>query len=234
MNNARAKVMVVEDERHYLALIRLNLELAGHLVVSVTSGLDAVELAAAEQPDLILLDLRLPGLNGLEVCRRIRRFSTTSIIMITAKAEEENVIEGLNAGADDYLTKPFGVGEMLARVNAQLRRQALTSKTRTEPLLEVGSLRLDRAQKRVYRSGVEVILTDTEYRLLEELAVHYGEVLSASHLLYTVWGPGYADASPVLRQTVYRLRQKLEVGGDPQRLLHTRPGQGYVLTTSAA
>lgn len=229
MNTHPAKVMVVEDERHYLALIRLNLELAGYSVVTATNGISAVESAAVEQPDLILLDLRLPGLNGLEVCSRIRRFSTTPIIIITAKAEEENIIEGLNAGADDYLTKPFSVSEMLARANAQLRRQAMGARQSASLVFEAGDLRIDRVQKRVYHAGVEIMLTGTEYRLLEELAANYGQVLSPEYLLYTVWGPGYENAGTMLRQTVYRLRQKLEPESAPVRLLHTRPGQGYVL-----
>lgn len=227
-----AKILIVEDDRQLLALMRINLELAGHTVLIVSNGPQGVALAAQEQPDLILLDIRLPGMNGLDVCRQIRRFSSVPIIMISARTAEENIVEGLDTGADDYLAKPFGESELAARVNAHLRRRQLTAAaTHLPDVVTVGALRIDRVQHRVYQADQEVNLTAIEYRLLDELATHLDHVLTAETLLYNVWGVGYEEAFALLRQSIHRLRQKIEVDARRPRLLLTRPGQGYLLVS---
>jgi DNA-binding response OmpR family regulator len=192
-------VLVVDDEPRYVRWISLNLRGAGYRVLEAGDGPGAVESTAEHQPDLLLLDIGLPGFDGLEVCRRVRDFSSLPIIILTAKAAEADKVAGLDAGADDYLAKPFGPPELLARVRAALRRARLAE-----------------------------ALTPTEYRLLVHLAQRAGRVVLPEELLAAVWGPEYRDENQHVRLYVSRLRRKLEPDPDHPRYILTRPGIGYL------
>ena len=229
---AEPTILVVDDEPKYVYIVKLNLEARGFRVIVGRDGEEAVELAANEQPDLIILDIMMPGLNGFEACRQIRDFSPVPIIMLTAKAEESAKIKGLDVGADDYITKPFSIDELLARVKANLRRVALSKQPPPEPDFQAGELRIDRSQQRVSIGEREVSLTATEYRLLNELVSEAGRVLVPDYLLATVWGPGYEGDESVLRQAMYRLRQKLEPNPREPRYLLSKRGLGYMFVGS--
>src|SRR5512136_2536078 len=189
MNKGKIRILVAEDEPRYTWAIQTNLEARGYEVVTAQDGQKAVELAVSEQPDLVLLDVKMPVLNGYEVCWRIREFSIVPIIMLTALAEETNKVHGLELGADDYLTKPFSVPELLARVRAVLRRIEFSEGLPSAPTFQAGDMSIDFAQHRVFMCGQEVELTPTEYRLLCELVKQPGRLLVPEHLLEKVWGP---------------------------------------------
>jgi DNA-binding response OmpR family regulator len=226
------KILVVEDEPQYRFLIQLNLAASGYVVVLAEDARTGLARVTDAVPDLVLLDIMLPDFDGMELCRQIRRFSAVPIVMLTARAEQKDIVAGLNAGADDYVTKPFGVDELLARIQANLRRRAIDREPVVAAVIHAGDLTIDRSRQRVFLGEEEVVLTDVEYRLLDELARHLGHVVSAEHLLAVVWGPGYEDASKVLHQSIYRLRHKIERDPrQPQHLLN-RSGQGYLLVNS--
>jgi DNA-binding response OmpR family regulator len=226
------KILVVEDEPQYRFLIQLNLAASGYVVVLAEDARTGLARVTDAVPDLVLLDIMLPDFDGMELCRQIRRFSAVPIVMLTARAEQKDIVAGLNAGADDYVTKPFGVDELLARIQANLRRRAIDREPVVAAVIHAGDLTIDRSRQRVFLGEEEVVLTDVEYRLLDELARHLGHVVSAAHLLAVVWGPGYEDASKVLHQSIYRLRHKIERDPrQPQHLLN-RSGQGYLLVNS--
>lgn len=224
-----ATIVVVEDEPQYRFLIQLNLEASGYTVVLAEDGRIGLEKVITEAPDLVLLDILMPGIDGLELCRQIRRFSTVPIVMLTARAEQKDIVAGLNAGADDYVTKPFGVAELLARINANLRRRAIDREPAPAAIVKTGDLIIDRSRQRVFRGAEEVQLTDIEFRLLDELARHLGHVVSAEYLLDHVWGPGYEDATKLLHQSIYRLRHKIERDPTEPEYLQNRARQGYIL-----
>ena len=223
------RILVVDDEARYLWAIRTNLEARGYEVLTAEDGLSAVEQVAAHEPDLVLLDIRMPGMDGLEACRRIREFSTVPVIMLTALAEEADIVMGLGAGADDYVTKPFGAEELLARVQAALRRADLGAGLEVRPQFQAGDLLLDFVARRVFIGGEEVGLTPTEYRLLAELARQAGRVLVPEVLLERVWGQGYETEHGLLRQAVHRLRHKIEPDPSDPAYIQTRTGIGYIL-----
>lgn len=228
----RQTVLVVDDEPRYVRLLRANLESVGYRVVAAIDGASAVQRAEAEEPDLIILDLMLPDLDGYEVCHRIREFSTVPILMLTARREQADKVRGLDLGADDYLTKPFDAEELLARVRAHLRRSGFRQERHLAPPFEVGDLHIDFAQHRVLVRGREVSLSPTEYRLLHTLATNAGRVLVQEELLRRVWGAEYLDEPEVLRVYVRRLRQKIERDPSFPRYILTRPGVGYLMTAS--
>jgi len=222
-------ILVIEDEPQYRFLIQLNLEASGYSVVLAENARTGLARVADAVPDLVLLDLMLPDFDGIELCRQIRRFSGVPIVMLTARAERKDIISGLNAGADDYVTKPFSVDELLARIQANLRRREIDQEPPVAAVICTGELTIDRSQRRVFHGNEEVILTDIEYRLLDELARHHGRVVSTAHLLDAVWGPGYEDAIKLLHQTIYRLRHKIERNSHQPYYLLNRSGQGYLL-----
>jgi len=224
----KARVLVVDDEPRYVRAMKVNLEASGYVVLTANNGQAAIELAASEQPDLILLDIRMPVLDGYEACRRIREFSIVPIIMLTALADNADKVKGLDVGADDYITKPFSVDELLARVRAALRRVKLSETSPAQSVFQVGDLQVDFARRRVFVSDREIKLTPTEYRLLRELVRHAGQVMIPAYLLEKVWGVGYEDDTKLLWQVIHRLRRKIE--HDPQNpvYIQTRPGTGYV------
>jgi DNA-binding response OmpR family regulator len=227
------RVLAVDDEPRYLEIIRFNLEAAGYRVDVAASGEQALETAAAQEPDLIVLDLMLPGIDGFEVCRRVRERSTCPIIMLTAKGSEEDKVRGLRLGADDYVTKPFSAQELLARVEAVLRRARPPEEAGREPqTLEIGDLRIDSRQKQVTLAGRELRLSPTEYRLLTCLAAEAGTVLGRDELLGRVWGDAYRGENEILRVTLWRLRQKLADDPAEPRYIVTRPGHGYMLAAA--
>jgi DNA-binding response OmpR family regulator len=186
-----------------------------------------VELTFSEQPDLIVLDIRMPGMDGLEVCRSVREFSTVPIVMLTALAEDAEKVQGLNVGADDYITKPFSAEELLARVQAVLRRVEFSGQPEPQPSFQAEGLLVDFAKRQVFANDQEVHLTPTEYRLLCELIRHTGRVLVPDYLLEQIWGVGYEGQNHLVRQAIHRLRQKIEPDPKKPRFIHTRPGSGY-------
>jgi len=226
---ARQRVLIVDDEPRYVRLISVNLVASGYETLAARDGKSAVEAAAAQQPDLVLLDIGLPIMDGIETCRRIREFSQAPIIMLTAKAGEADKVAGLDAGADDYLTKPFGPAELLARIRAVLRRAQLPEDQRSSPIFTSGELRLDYAQHRVFVGQQEIALSPTEYRLLSELARNAGRVVATEVLLQRIWGPEYQGETQHVRLYISRVRQKIEADAEHPRWVVTRPGVGYML-----
>ncbi len=233
MNGAQKdRILVVDDDPRYVRLLKVNLEASGFAVIVAKDGQTALELAAGEAPDLILLDIMMPAVNGYVVCEKIREFSTAPIIMLTALGETEDKVKGLDLGADDYITKPVSIKEVLARIHAVLRRSQL-GQPGPQPVFESGNLRVDFAARRVFIAAQEVALTPNEYRVLYELITHAEHILSPSYLLEKVWGAPHEEDTHLVWQVIHRLRQKLEADPDmPCRIL-TRPGIGYIFTLTA-
>lgn len=222
-------ILVVDDELSIQDFIRHNLELRGYKVSIASNGLEALALFDQGNFTLIILDIMMPRMDGLEVCRRIRQTSTVPIVVLTALGEEADKIAALDQGADDYLTKPFGVGELLARIKAVLRRSHWADTPISVGVQRFGNLEIDFEQRRVWRDGDLVKLSPTEFSLLQELALHPGKVFTHEALLRRVWGSEYHSESEYLRVYIGRLRRKLEV--DPSRPAHilTEPGTGYYM-----
>jgi two-component system, OmpR family, KDP operon response regulator KdpE len=224
------KVLVVEDDPNIVDLIRSNLRVRGYDVVVSTTGADVDYLVAAKDLDLVLLDLMLPQADGFELCRYIRSHSNVAIIVLSAKGDESDKVRALQLGADDYMTKPFGVEELLARIQATLRRTRLAPTVPEEPQREpviIGDVVIDTHDRRVTKGGELVHLTPTEFSLLEQLALRPGALVSHSELLRTVWGRGYETSTEYTRVYVGRIRQKLET--EPGSLIITEPRAGYRL-----
>lgn len=219
------RVLLVDDDAALLRALAINLRSRGWVVTGAADGQSALRLAAEQEVDVVVLDLGLPDLDGLEVLRRLRAWSTTPVVVLTARHSRQQTIAALDAGADDYVTKPFSVDELLARLRAAARRAAPDPGT---PVVVAGALEVDLAGKRVRRDGVEVRLTPTEWSMLEVLVRHRGQLVPSRRLLQEVWGPAYRTESNYLRVFAAQLRRKLE--DDPSRPVHilTRPGQGYV------
>ena len=226
----KPRILVVDDEPKLVHLVREVLSVAGFDVLSTSSGEGAVEMIALEQPDLVLLDIILSRtMDGYQVARRVREFSGVPIIMLTAKAREEDLLRGFESGADDYLTKPFSAKELLARVRAVLNRARHEPTARGESEIVCGDLRIDLARRRVTVAGRDVPLTATEYNLLHQLALHRNQVLLHEQLLTAVWGAEYRDDLEYLRAYIRYLRQKLEPDpANPKRIV-TSQGVGYML-----
>jgi two-component system KDP operon response regulator KdpE len=224
----KEKILVVDDQPRVVRLVSEVLGAVGYQVVAATGGEAAIELVALEQPDLVLLDILLPpGIDGYETCRRIREFSNVAVIMLTAKAQENDMLRGFDVGADDYLTKPFSAKELVARVRAVLRRAQRSEES--TPVLKCGQLEIDFARRQVRVAGKTVSLTRTEYALLRQLALTPNCVLLHQDLLTQVWGPEYRDDLDYLRAYVHYLRRKLEVDPSNPEHIITSPGVGYML-----
>jgi two-component system KDP operon response regulator KdpE len=224
------KILVVDDEPRVVRLVSQVLEAVGYQVIAAASGEPAIEMVALEQPDLVLLDILLPhGLDGYEICRRIREFSAVPVIMLTAKAQETDVLHGFDVGADDYLTKPFNAKELVARVKAVLRRTQRPEEMVTATLT-CGELEINFARRTVNVHGEKVSLTRTEYALLRQLALNANRVMLHQDLLTKVWGPEYRDDIDYLRAYIRYLRQKLEETPHEPHYILTTPGVGYMLT----
>ena len=222
-------ILVVDDEPSIQDFIKRNLELRSFKVSLASNGLEALAYFEQATISLVILDIMMPKLDGLEVCRRIRQTSTVPIIVLTALGEETDKIAALDMGADDYLTKPFGVGELLARVKAVLRRNHWADKPISVGTQRFGNLEIDFEQRRVWRDGELVKLSPTEFDLLQELALHPGKIFTHEALLRRVWGTEYHTESEYLRVYIGRLRRKLEA--DPSKPAHilTEPGTGYYM-----
>jgi two-component system, OmpR family, KDP operon response regulator KdpE len=224
------KILVVDDEPRVVRLVSEVLRALGYQVIAAASGKAAIEMVALEQPDLVLLDVVMPlGPDGYEVCRRIREFSTVPVIMLTARAQEADMLRGFDMGADDYLTKPFSAKELVARVKAVLRRSCRPEEI-TSSVLTCGDLEIDFARCTVKVRGAPVALTRTEYALLRQLALNPNRVMLHRDLLAEVWGAEYVDDIDYLRAYVRYLRRKLEADpSNPQHIV-TSPGIGYMLS----
>ena len=225
--SANTHILVVDDEIRLVTLVRKNLESLGYKVTAAGDGKTAIELVETRDFDLVILDLMLPDMDGYDVCRQIREFSEVPIIMLTARSDETEKVRGLDLGADDYLTKPFNVQEMLARVRAVLRRTRLPQQAKARPVLTTGNLCIDFARRLVTLRGERVKLSPTEYKLLYELASNAGRVLLHDELLRRVWGSEYRDEVEYLRVYVRYLRQKIEDDPARPRYILTEPGVGY-------
>ena len=221
-----AKVLLIEDERQIRRFVRVALEEDGCQVVEAGTMAEGLALAGAERPDLIVVDLGLPDGNGVDLIRDVRGWADTPIVILSARAQESDKIDALDAGGDDYLTKPFSVGELRARVRALLRRQGRNASD-ASPIIRFGVIEVDLSLRTVLRDGVPVHLTRTEYRLLSALLGHPGKVLTQRSLLRDIWGPTFIESSHYLRVYVGHLRHKLERDpAQPQHLL-TETGVGY-------
>jgi two-component system, OmpR family, KDP operon response regulator KdpE len=220
-------VLVVEDEPQLRRFLRTALTAHGYRLVEAESVQEALIAATTHNPELILLDIGLPDGNGIDLTRRIREWSRVPIIVISARGKEDDKVAALDAGADDYLTKPFGVNELLARIRVALRHALASASGPGEPVLEIGPLRLDLTRREVLISGTQVHLTPLEYRLLALLAQNAGKVLTHRQILKEVWGPGSVNETHYLRVFMAQLRRKVEPDPARPRLLLTEPGVGY-------
>ena len=224
---ARLRALVVDDERPLVGIVASYLEREGFEVLAAYDGEQAVELARSEQPDVIVLDLMLPGIDGIEACRQIRAFSDVYVLMLTAKAEEADKIAGLSTGADDYLTKPFSPGELVARVRAMLRRPRAGASPAGDEVRRFGLLELDPQAREVRLDGGPVELTPLEFDLLETLSAEPRVAFSRTQLLERVWGPGWFGDDHVVDVHVANLRRKLADDPSAPRYLRTVRGLGY-------
>ncbi len=222
-------VLVVEDDAPIRRFLRAGLEASGFTMLEATTGADGISQAATRSPEIVLLDLGLPDMDGIEVVRRLREWSGVPILVLSARGQEGDKIAALDAGADDYVTKPFAMGELLARIRAALRRRARPEGAAESTIVRVDALEVDLAARRVRVDGRDVRLTPREYRLLAELARHPGRVLTHAHLLREVWGPAYTTEHHYLRVYMGQLRHKLEAEPSRPRWLLTEPGVGYRL-----
>jgi two-component system KDP operon response regulator KdpE len=228
-NNANhdEKILVVEDEPEIRRFLRLSLTERGYSVVEASKAEEGLKLAAEGQCDLILLDIGLPDLSGMEVIKRVRAWSHMPIVILSARDQEADKIAALEAGADDYVTKPFGVLELIARVKVALRHAGNKSESTEAAIVEAGDLVIDISLSTVHKSGVDVHLTPTEYKLLVTLLKTPGKLVTQQHLLREVWGPGYAKEGHYLRTYMGQLRHKLEDEPSQPKHLITEPGVGY-------
>lgn len=225
------KILVVDDEDHIVELIKFNLETNGYEVISAFNGEDAIEKAIDEKPDLIILDLMLPKIDGVEVCKRIKsniETSNISIIMLTAKSEESDKIVGLETGADDYITKPFSVKELIARVNAVLRRSPSYKTQKNDAItIKIGDIVIDDEKHEVIKAGKKVELTLKEFELLRILALNKGKVLSRNKLLDEVWGYEYFGDTRTVDVHIRHIRKKIEDDDKLSKYIETIRGIGY-------
>ncbi len=224
-----AMLLIVDDDPAILRFLRAGLGSQGYRHVESTTAADALAQAATRSPDLVLLDLGLPDLDGIEVVKRLREWSTVPVIVLSARGQEQDKILALDAGADDYVTKPFAMGELLARVRAALRHRDRAAGGDDAGTVQVDDLVVDLARRRVTVGGDEVRLTPIEFRLLAMLARHSGRVLTHAQLLREVWGPGYTAQHHYVRVYMAQLRHKLERDPTLPRWLLTEPGVGYRL-----
>lgn len=226
MSEQGLRVLVVDDERAIRRFLRAALTSQGHTVIEAETAQAGISAVTTERPDLIILDLGLPDLDGLEVVRRLREWSTTPIVVLSVRSHEDDKIAALDAGADDYITKPFATGELAARMRVAVRHATRHS---TEPIFRTGELTVDLARRVVLVAGREIDLTPVEYGLLKALITHAGKVLTHGHLLAQVWGPGYQTQRHLLQVNVSNLRRKLEADPTRPRYIVTEPGVGYRL-----
>ena len=230
MTEIGLRVLVVDDERAIRRYLHAALNAQGFVIFEAASGQEALNAVVANRPDLVILDLGLPDLDGVEVTRRLREWTQIPIMVLSVREDETDKISALDAGADDYLTKPFSTGELMARIRAALRRSTQSS---SEPVFESGELKVDLAKRQVAVAGQDISLTPTEYDILRVLVQNAGKVITHRQLLRQVWGNAYEEEAHLLRVNMSNLRRKIEP--DPTRPHHilTEPGVGYRLKTVA-
>jgi two-component system, OmpR family, KDP operon response regulator KdpE len=221
-----AKVLVIDDDPSLLRALRLGLQAGGHDVVTAANGAQGISATATVSPDIVVLDLGLPDLDGLAVCSRIREWSEVPIIILSASGTEDRKVAALNGGADDYVTKPFGMAELEARIRTAIRHRSGERAESTPPLLVVGDLELDFVHHEATVHGRKVDLTTKEFEVLSYLARHSPKTCTHEMILHAVWGPGYGREANYVHAYVHRLRHKL---GDDETLIRTTPGVGYRL-----
>lgn len=224
----RPRILLIEDDQQIRRFLRASLGTQGYELLEAESGREGLALAAAQVPEVILLDLGLPDMEGIEVIQQVRSWSQVPIIILSARDQEREKVATLDAGADDYLTKPFGMGELLARIRVALRRSQAGEPTK-ETVFRLGKITVDLEKRRVFRAGEEVHLTPIEYKLLTTLIKHRGKVVTHRQLLKEVWGPSHVDQHPYLRIFILHLRRKLEDNPARPVYLLTDPGVGYRL-----
>jgi two-component system KDP operon response regulator KdpE len=220
------KVLVVDDEPHILRALKINLAVRGYEVITAATGAGALRAAAQHRPDVVVLDLGLPDISGIEVLGGLRGWLNAPVIVLSARTDSSDKVEALDAGADDYVTKPFGMDEFLARLRAAVRRSAIASEI-DQPVVETDSFTVDLAAKKVIKNGSEVHLTPTEWEMLEVLVKNRGKLVGREELLKEVWGPAYAKETHYLRVYLAQLRRKLEDDPSHPRHLLTEAGMGY-------
>lgn len=229
MTGNRAKILVIEDEVPIRKFLRITLESHDFQVLETDTAAKGIGTAVTEPPDAVLLDLGLPDQDGLEVIARLREWSTVPIIVLSARGRESDKVSALDAGADDYLTKPFSAGELLARIRVALRHSAASTSKSADPLFVVGELRVDLVRRTVHLGSEEIHLTPTEYRLLTVLIQHAGKVVTHRQILKEVWGPDSVFENQYLRVYMGQLRRKLEAEPTRPRYIRTEAGVGYRL-----
>ncbi|MGV9298244.1 MULTISPECIES: response regulator [Amycolatopsis] len=222
-----ATVLVVDDEPQIVRALRINLNARGYKVITAHDGTAALKAVAETKPDVVVLDLGLPDLDGTEVIAGLRGWTTVPIIVLSARGDSADKVQALDAGADDYVTKPFGMDELLARLRAAVRRSSVAGTDGAEAVVDTGSFTIDLAAKKVLREGREVHLTKTEWGVLELLVRNRGRLVAQKQLLHEVWGPSYETESHYLRVYLAQLRRKLEPEPSRPRHLLTEPGMGY-------
>jgi two-component system KDP operon response regulator KdpE len=227
MSDIGATVLVVDDEPQIVRALRINLNARGYKVITAHDGTAALKAVAETKPDVVVLDLGLPDLDGTEVIAGLRGWTTVPIIVLSARGDSADKVQALDAGADDYVTKPFGMDELLARLRAAVRRSAVAGADGVEAVVETSSFSIDLAAKKVRRDGHEVHLTKTEWGVLELLVRNRGRLVAQRQLLHEVWGPSYETESHYLRVYLAQLRRKLEPEPSRPRHLLTEPGMGY-------
>jgi two-component system KDP operon response regulator KdpE len=227
MTETGLRILVIDDERPIRRFLRVSLSSHGHTVFEAVTGKEALAAAAENHPDIIFLDLGLPDMDGVEVIRLLREWSVVPIIVLSVRDQEEDKITALDAGADDYLTKPFGVGELQARMRGVLRRSVQTGKTET--VFQSEQLRVDLTLRQVWVNDAEVSLTPTEYDILKLMIQNAGKVLTHRQIITKVWGAGYEEESHLLRVNISNLRRKIEIDPARPRIVITEPGIGYRL-----
>jgi DNA-binding response OmpR family regulator len=228
----KKRILIVDDDPAIIRLLSANLKARGYEVATATNGEESLEALQKDFIDLIILDLMMPKVDGVEVCRRIRQWSDVPIIILSARGDEKDKVKCLELGADDYLTKPFGIAELMARIKTAFRHRGDASVAPAQANFVCDELEINFAKRRVTVGGKEVALTPTEYAMLQHLAVNSDKVLTHSMLLQSVWGSEYSSEKEYLRVFVGRLRRKLEPDPKNPRYIQTIPGVGYHLTTT--
>ena len=229
----KIRILVADDELTIIKFLRATLEARGYEVLAAINGVEALQKLGMELPDLVILDIMMPEMDGFEVCQRLREWSQIPVIMLSARSDEKDKVKCLSIGADDYLTKPFGIEELVARVNAVLRRVKIASTASTQPAFESGDLKVNFVERQVTVNNRNVKLTPTEYNLLVELVLNANKVLTHNMLLTKVWGVEYGQEKEYLRVFVRRLRKIIEADPDNPGYIITVPTVGYKFQTAA-
>ncbi len=224
---SKTRILVVDDEPSIRKFLRANLEAKDYKVLTAVDGAEALRTIEMELPDLMILDIMMPKMDGFEVCRQLREWSQVPIIMLSARGDESDKVKCLELGADDYITKPFGASELIARVRAVLRRTEAAHTIPTQPSFTGGDLKINFVERRITVADREVKLTPTEYNLFQELVLNANKVLTHSMLLRKVWGPEYGEEKEYLRVFIGRLRKELEPDPENPRYIITIPSVGY-------